>query len=61
MAIKSAKRSPSFGEYYSHPRLFWLSQTPIEQQHIIDAFSFELGKVAPRVYSGAGGRSVSAY
>ncbi|HAS9895990.1 TPA: catalase, partial [Salmonella enterica] len=43
---KIRERSPSFGEYYSHPRLFWLSQTPIEQQHIIDAFSFELGKVA---------------
>lgn len=40
------QRSPSFGEYYAHPRLFWLSQTPVEQQHIIDAFSFELGKVA---------------
>ncbi|MCF3872788.1 catalase-related domain-containing protein, partial [Salmonella enterica] len=38
--------SPSFGEYYSHTRLFWLIQTPIEQQNIIDAFSFELGKVA---------------
>ena len=40
------ERSPSFNEYYSHPRLFWNSQTPFEQQHIIDAFSFELGKVA---------------
>lgn len=40
------QRSPSFGEYYAHPRLFWLSQTPVEQQHIIDAFSFELSKVA---------------
>ncbi len=43
---KVRERSPSFGEYYSQPRLFWLSQTPVEQQHIIDAFSFELGKVA---------------
>jgi catalase len=42
---KVRERSPSFGEYYSHPRLFWLSQTPFEQRHIIDAFSFELGKV----------------
>lgn len=42
---KLRERSPSFGEYYSQPRLFWLSQTHIEQQHIIDAFSFELGKV----------------
>ncbi|WP_436892528.1 catalase HPII [Siccibacter turicensis] len=42
---KIRERSPSFGEYYSHPRLFWQSQTPVEQQHIIDAFSFELSKV----------------
>jgi len=43
---KVRERSPSFGEYYAHPRLFWNSQTPIERQHIIDAFSFELSKVA---------------
>ena len=43
---KVRERSPSFGEYYSHPRLFWNSQTPVEQQHIIDAFSFELGKLS---------------
>ncbi|WP_102789996.1 catalase HPII [Enterobacter asburiae] len=42
---KIRKRSPSFGEYYAHPRLFWNSQTPIEQQHIIGGFSFELSKV----------------
>ncbi|MCX8956161.1 catalase HPII [Erwinia psidii] len=42
---KVRERSPSFGEYYSQPRLFWNSQTPVEQQHIIDAFSFELSKV----------------
>lgn len=42
---KIRERSPSFGEYYAHPRLFWNSQTPIEQQHIIGAFSFELSKV----------------
>ncbi|STU68649.1 RpoS-dependent hydroperoxidase II [Klebsiella pneumoniae subsp. ozaenae] len=44
-AKKSASAAPSFGEYYAQPRLFWLSQTPIEQQHIIDGFSFELSKV----------------
>ncbi|MFS2223697.1 catalase HPII [Pantoea sp. B65] len=43
---KVRERSPSFGEYYSQPRLFWLSQTPVEQQHIIDAFSFELSKLS---------------
>ncbi|CUU23883.1 catalase [Duffyella gerundensis] len=42
---KVRERSPSFGEYYSQPRLFWLSQLPFEQQHIIGAFSFELSKV----------------
>lgn len=42
---KERLRSPSFAEYYSQPRLFWMSQTPVEQMHIIDAFSFEVGKV----------------
>lgn len=43
---KVRERSASFGEYYSQPRLFWQSQTPVEQQHIIGAYSFELSKVA---------------
>jgi len=42
---KIRERSPSFGEYYAQPRLFWNSQTPIEQQHIVGGFSFELSKV----------------
>ncbi len=45
-AEKIRQRSPSFAEYYSHPRLFWLSQTTAEQDHIVGAFSFELSKVA---------------
>jgi catalase len=45
-AQKVRERSESFGDYFSHPRLFWLSQTPVEQRHIINGFSFELGKVA---------------
>lgn len=44
-ASKVRQRSESFQEYYSQPRLFWNSQTKFEQQHIIDAFSFELGMV----------------
>ncbi len=43
--VKERLRSRAFMEYYAHPRLFWLSQTATEQQHIINAFSFELGKV----------------
>lgn len=42
---KVRQRGESFAEYFAHPRLFWLSQTKPEQEHIINAFSFELGKV----------------
>ena len=34
-----------FADHYSQARLFWRSQTPIEQQHIIAAFRFELTRV----------------
>jgi catalase len=38
-------RSETFADHYSHARMFWLSQTPPEQNHIVGAFVFELGKV----------------
>ena len=44
-AEKVRQRSESFAEFYAQPRLFWLSQTPVEQEHIAGAFSFELSKV----------------
>ncbi|HEY0662979.1 MAG TPA: catalase, partial [Thiobacillaceae bacterium] len=34
-----------FADHYSQARLFYRSQTPVEQQHIIGAFRFELGRV----------------
>ncbi|WP_148573646.1 catalase [Nocardioides caldifontis] len=34
----------SFDDHFSQPRLFWKSMTPIEKTHIIEAFTFELGK-----------------
>ena len=34
-----------FAEHYGQARLFWKSQTPVEQKHIIDAFRFELTRV----------------
>lgn len=37
--------SPSFDDHFSQARLFWNSMAPFEKQHIIDAFSFEVGKV----------------
>jgi catalase len=34
-----------FADHYSQARLFWLSQTPVEQAHIASAFRFELTRV----------------
>jgi catalase len=34
-----------FADHYSQARLFWNSQTPAEQAHIVGAFRFELTKV----------------
>jgi len=34
-----------FADHYSQARLFWISQTPAEQAHIIGAFRFELSRV----------------
>ena len=42
---KIQARSESFKDHFSQARLFWNSMTVPEKQHIIDAFSFEVGKV----------------
>ncbi|MEU5903354.1 catalase [Micromonospora sp. NPDC047467] len=34
----------SFDDHYSQARLFWLSMSPVEKEHIIRAYTFELGK-----------------
>lgn len=34
----------SFEDHFSQPRMFYLSLTDVEKQHLTDAFSFELGK-----------------
>ncbi len=38
-------RSDSFGDHYSQARLFWNSQSSVEQEHIIQGYAFELAKV----------------
>ncbi|RKD21713.1 catalase HPII [Ammoniphilus oxalaticus] len=38
-------RSASFTDYFTQPRIFWNSLTPVEKQHTIEAFSYQLGKV----------------
>ncbi len=34
----------SYDDHFSQVRLFWRSMTPVEKEHIIRAYSFELGK-----------------
>ena len=38
-------RPESFADHYTQARLFYVSQTPPEQTHIVSALVFELGKV----------------
>lgn len=44
-AQKVRERSESFADHFSQATLFFKSQTPTEQGHIIKALRFELGKV----------------
>ncbi|MFP3514000.1 catalase-related domain-containing protein, partial [Peribacillus sp. SIMBA_075] len=41
---KVRKRSDSFKDHFSQATMFWNSMSDAEQQHITEAFSFELGK-----------------
>ncbi|MBZ9784791.1 catalase HPII [Pseudomonas sp. REP124] len=44
-ANKVRQRSESFGDHFSQARLFFNSMSDHEKEHIIAAYSFELGKV----------------
>lgn len=44
-AKKIRTRSKSFLDFFSQATVFYNSQTDVEKKHIVDAFSFELGKV----------------
>lgn len=42
---KKVRDAPvSFSDHFSQPRRLWLSMTPVEREHIIGAYTFELGK-----------------
>ncbi|GHB56434.1 catalase [Streptomyces cirratus] len=43
-AHKVREAPDSFAEHFRQPRLFWLSMTPVEREHIISAYTFELSK-----------------
>lgn len=42
---KVRETAESFEDHFSQARMFWNSMTPVEKEHIMQAFSFELGKV----------------
>jgi catalase len=48
-ATKVRKNPASFGDHFSQPRQFWLSISPVEKEHIIRAYTFELGKCYEQV------------
>lgn len=43
--VKGRIRAESFADFYSQPRMFYRSQTSIEQAHLASAIVFELSKV----------------
>jgi catalase len=43
-APKIRANPASFDDHFSQARLFWLSMSPVEKEHIIRAYAFELGK-----------------
>lgn len=44
--VRGRLRPSRFDNHYSQAQLFWNSLDPVEQQHIIDAAIFELGRVS---------------
>ncbi|OEJ93854.1 catalase [Streptomyces thermolilacinus] len=43
-AKKEREAPETFADHFSQPRRFWLSMSPPEREHIIGAYTFELGK-----------------
>ncbi|MFI5938170.1 catalase [Actinoplanes sp. NPDC051494] len=43
-APKIRANPASFDDHFSQVRMFWLSMTPVEQEHIIRSYTFELAK-----------------
>jgi catalase len=43
-APKTRQAPQSFADHTSQARMFWLSMSAVERDHIIQAFTFELGK-----------------
>jgi catalase len=51
--VKQRSRAESFADHYTQAALFWRSMSEVEQEHIVEAFGFELGKVTrPQIRAG---------
>ena len=48
-SVRERSAPASFDDHYSQVRLFWRSMTPVEKEHIVLAYTFELGKVYEQV------------
>lgn len=46
--VTRERPSESFFDFFSQPRLFWNSMSPVEKEHIIETFIFHLGYVKSR-------------
>lgn len=42
--LKQRKTADSFKDHYTQARIFWNIMTPVEREHIIGEYSFELGR-----------------
>jgi catalase len=43
-AMKVRQSPTSFADHFTQPRLFWQSLSAVEKEHVVRAFTFELGK-----------------
>ncbi len=44
-SAKVREAPESFDDHFSQPRMFWLSLSPVEREHVVAAYTFELSKV----------------
>jgi len=48
-SVRERSAPASFDDHFSQARLFWRSMTPAEKEHIVLAYTFELGKCYEQV------------
>src|SRR5699024_4200896 len=49
-AARKERAAPaSFADHHSQPRLLWQSLSPVEQDHLVAGYTFELGKCYEKV------------